>query len=70
MSEKKEDIYLELQKTDIKMARLLEDLIEVLIIKRIINYTDLPVEATQELFKRQKLRKALKDMSGLTKNDS
>jgi hypothetical protein len=63
MSEEKAQIQLELEKSDIGMARLLEDLIEVLIMKNIINYTDLPSEAMQKIMQRQKLRNALRDIS-------
>lgn len=64
MSEKvSEQIKNELQKSDIEIIRLLEDLVEVLILKGVITYTDLPSNAMQKILMRQKLRDSLSKMS-------
>lgn len=58
-----ENIKHELEKSDVEIIRLLEDLIEVLILKGVINYTDLPGAAMQKILMRQKLRDSLHEMS-------
>ena len=71
MSEDKhQDIKLELQQSDIEIIRLLEDLIEVLIMKGVIIYTDLPVAAMQKLLRRQKLRDILSRINPLEVSES
>ena len=55
----------ELVETDLAMARIVEDLIDVLISKNIINFTDLPLPAQRKLTGRQKLRSNLSTLSNL-----
>jgi hypothetical protein len=47
------------------MVRVLEDLIDTLVEKSIINYTDLPPEVQEKLTTRKKMRE-----EGSLKNDS
>ena len=51
--------------SDLELVRVLEDLIAVLIDKRIIMLTDLPQEAQQKLARRYKLRSQLSDLSAI-----
>lgn len=51
--------------SDIDMIRVIEDLIAVLIDKRIIVLTDLPSLAQQKLARRYELRSKLSDLSGI-----
>ncbi|RED54263.1 hypothetical protein [Aestuariispira insulae] len=55
----------ELLESDLAMARIIEDLIDVLISKNIINFTDLPLPAQRKLTGRQKLRSNLSTLSNL-----
>lgn len=55
----------ELMETDLAMARIVEDLIDVLISKNIINFTDLPLAAQRKLTGRQKMRSNLSTLSNL-----
>ena len=48
--------------SDLELVRVLEDLIAVLIDKRIIMLTDLPQEAQQKLARRYDLRSRLSDL--------
>jgi len=48
--------------TDFDMIRVLEDLIAVLIDKRVIVLTDLPTQAQQKLSRRYELRSKLTDL--------
>lgn len=48
---------LELAKSDAEISRVFEDLIDILINKGIVQFTDLPVPAQQKLVNRQSLRK-------------
>ena len=50
-------------------ADLLEDLIEVLIDKRVILLTDLPAEAQQKILSRGRLREHLRSSQGLIDDD-
>lgn len=54
-----------LNATDTEMARITEDLIDVLVSRNILNFTDFPVEAQKKLMARQKLRKSLSALSNL-----
>ena len=57
-TEKEEAAHIEaLKESDIVLARVLEDLIDVLIDKNLIQFTDLPLMAQQKLLSRQNLRK-------------
>lgn len=51
----------ELKDSDTQMIRVLEDLIELLIEKNIINLTELPRAAQQKIFNRKKIRQLLSD---------
>jgi len=51
--------------SDLSMVRVLEDLIDTLVEKSIINYTDLPPEVQEKLTTRKKMRE-----EGSLKNDS
>ncbi|MBN4083120.1 hypothetical protein JYU08_00375 [bacterium AH-315-B06] len=51
--------------SDTEMARIAEDIIEVLIAKNIINFTDFPREAQQKLLRRRDLRRNLSTLSNL-----
>ncbi|MEE8188585.1 MAG: hypothetical protein V3T80_05200 [Kiloniellales bacterium] len=64
-SGKSGDIKSALLHSDLDLIRVLEDLIAVLIDKRIIMLTDLPKAAQQKLAKRYELRSKLADMGGL-----
>jgi hypothetical protein len=54
-----------LDQSDIEMARITEDLIDVLIRKNIINFTDFPTQAQEKLMTRQKLRSNLSSLTNL-----
>ncbi|NMM43226.1 hypothetical protein HH303_01970 [Rhodospirillaceae bacterium KN72] len=58
-----------LSATDLEMARIAEDLIDVLITRNILNFTDFPVEAQKKLMARQKLRKSLSALSNLVTDE-
>jgi hypothetical protein len=51
--------------SDLELVRVLEDLIAVLIDKRIIMLTDLPNAAQQKLAQRYELRSRLGDLGGI-----
>lgn len=50
-----------LSQTDLALARVLEDLIDTLIAKGLIQFTDLPVAAQAKLLSRRETRAALSD---------
>lgn len=50
----------ELAKSDIEMVRVIDDLIELLIHKQLINFTDLPEATQQKILKRKKIREMLR----------
>lgn len=50
------DVAAELAQSDLSLARVLEDLVEVLIDKSVIRFTDLPEAAQQKLLTRRSLR--------------
>lgn len=50
---------------DSKMIRVLEDLLDILIEKRVILFTDLPVEAREKILARKKTRQGLQHLSNL-----
>lgn len=58
-----------LSKTDTDMSRITEDVVDVLIQRNILNFTDLPVEAQKKLMTRQKLRRNLSALSNLVTDD-
>lgn len=50
------DVHASLQHSDLQMARVVEDLINILIEKNIIRFTDFPDPAQQKLMLRRELR--------------
>ena len=58
-----------LDDSDKDLVRVLEDLVEVLIAKGLILFTDLPVEAQQKIMRRQQLRSRLGDSLDLISED-
>ena len=55
----------QLATSDAEMARIAEDLIDVLIAKNVINFTDLPQQAQHKLLNRQSLRERLSALTDL-----
>lgn len=55
----------ELAASDREMARIVEDLIDVLIAKNLINFTDFPVEAQKKMLRRHSLRRGLSPLKDL-----
>jgi hypothetical protein len=55
--------------TDTEMARIVEDVIDVLISKNILNFTDFPREAQQKLLRRRDLRRNLSTLTNLVGDD-
>jgi len=51
--------------SDRAMARVVEDLIDVLIAKNLINFTDFPPEAQKKMLRRQNLRRTLSPLIDL-----
>ncbi|MGD9741514.1 MAG: hypothetical protein AB7V53_02675 [Dongiaceae bacterium] len=49
----------EFMRSDLDMIRVYEDLIDLLLTKRIINLTDFPPAAQEKLLRRKKLRSSL-----------
>lgn len=58
-----------LSRTDTEMARITEDLIDVMISKNIINFTDLPLQAQRKLVGRQHMRRNLSALSNLVSDE-
>lgn len=58
-----------LNNSDIELIRVLDDLIELLINKKVIKFTDLPNEAQQKLLMRQTLRKKTNHLNLLDDED-
>jgi len=54
-----------LQKTDLSMVRVVEDLVSVLIEKNVIQFTDLPQAAVNKIMLRRNLRKKLDNIGGI-----
>ena len=63
------EIKLSLQDSDLRMARILEDLIDLLIMKNQIIITEFPQAAQQKLMQRQSLREKLGNLVGLVDDD-
>ena len=59
----------QLKQSDLEMIRVLEDLIQVLIQKGVINLTDLPVAAQAKLKDRSNARESLGGLSHLINDD-
>ena len=60
-----EQLKWELFVSDLLMGRLLEDLVDVLISKNLMNITDLPAAAQRKLVRRRHLREKLQAADGL-----
>ncbi|BET40666.1 MULTISPECIES: hypothetical protein [Atlantibacter] len=60
---------LQLQRSDLEMVRVLEDLIEVLMTKGVISITDLPWAAQTKLMNRAQARRQLSGLEGLINDD-
>lgn len=52
-----------LQQSDAEVVRVLDDLIELLIDKGVIQFTELPIEAQQKLLNRSQLRQSQRDLN-------
>jgi hypothetical protein len=59
-----------LGRSDSSMGRVLEDLIDCLIDKRLILVTDLPSDALQKISQRRDLRKEMQAVAGLISDDT
>ncbi|MEH6551453.1 MAG: hypothetical protein V7711_04700 [Pseudomonadales bacterium] len=59
-----------LNKTDMDFIRVLEDVVELLISKRVILFTDLPESAQEKMLLRQELRHTLHDKLDLLNDGS
>ena len=55
--------------SDREMARIVEDLIEVLIAKNVINFTDFPTEAQRKMLRRRNLRRSLSTLKNLVDDE-
>lgn len=60
---------LQLQRSDLEMVRVLEDLIEVLMSKGVLSITDLPHAAQVKLMNRAQARRHLSGLEGLINDD-
>lgn len=58
-----------LSNTDLDFVRVLEDLVDVLIAKGVILFTDLPPSAQDKITRRQQLRRRLGDDLNLIEDD-
>ena len=58
-----------LEASDTEMARIAEDIIEVLVAKSIVNFTDFPRTTQQKLLRRRTLRRNLSTLSNLVSDD-
>lgn len=59
------EIQAELEASDLEFIRVIEDVITVLIDKRVFMLTDLPAAAQEKLARRYNLRSKLSDMSNI-----
>ncbi|EPC03468.1 hypothetical protein L861_18185 [Litchfieldella anticariensis FP35 = DSM 16096] len=59
----------ELRSTDLEFVRVLEDVIELLMDKGVISFTDLPDAAREKLMARQSLRRRVNSVDLLDEND-
>ena len=58
-----------LYESDRDMSRVTEDLVDALIARNVINFTDLPQEAQRKLMARQKIRRNLSALSNLVADE-
>ncbi|PMR74887.1 tryptophan synthase subunit beta like protein [Billgrantia endophytica] len=59
----------ELRQSDLEFVRVLEDVINVLMDKSVISFTDLPEPAQQKLLRRQSLRRRVNDVGLFDEDD-
>ncbi|KAF1054215.1 MAG: hypothetical protein GAK43_01012 [Stenotrophomonas maltophilia] len=59
-----------LQRSDLEMVRVLEDLVSVLVSRGVIRYTDLPEAARRKLEARASTRASLGGLSSLVEDDT
>ena len=64
-SEAREEIRAELEASDLELIRVIEDVITVLIDKRVFMLTELPPAAQEKLARRYNLRSKLSDLGGI-----
>ncbi|SDJ84820.1 MULTISPECIES: tryptophan synthase subunit beta like protein [Halomonadaceae] len=69
MAEDEEFEGIDLSKTDLAFIRVLEDLLEVLMDKGVISFTDLPEPAQQKVMERQSLRQRLNSVDLMGEED-
>jgi hypothetical protein len=55
----------QLKSSDLEMIRVLEDLVDVLVTRGVLRYTDLPAAAREKLHARAEVRSKLGDLSSL-----
>jgi hypothetical protein len=58
-----------LDASDQDLIRVLEDVVDLLIAKNLILFTELPVDAQQKIMRRQKMRSAIGDLKDLISED-
>jgi FMN phosphatase YigB (HAD superfamily) len=56
-------------RSDLEMIRVYEDLIDILIAKRVILLTDFPPAAQEKIVRRKRLRASLAPLSGMFASD-
>lgn len=61
---------LALSKSDLAFVRVLEDVIDILMDKGVISYTDLPEPAQQKLLERQSLRRRRNSVGLMSEEDN
>lgn len=59
----------DLARMDVEFIRVLEDLIDVLVTKGVINLTDLPPEALEKLSQRRRVRRRMRDVLDLIEGE-
>jgi len=68
-SANKKDVQAALSTSDVALVRVLEDLINTLIDKKVILFTDLPMAAREKLSNREKIRGHLSSLADLMGDD-
>jgi len=63
------DTKADLARMDVDFIRVLEDLIDILVAKGVINLTDLPPQALDKLSQRRRVRRRLRDALDLIEGD-
>lgn len=64
-----DDVKTVLSASDVSLIRVLEDLINTLIVKKVILFTDLPLAAQEKLANREKIRGHLTTLDNLLGDD-